>query len=58
MKTRILGIDFGIARIGLALSDENKIIAQPLHVITMEKRLDPTLKKLKDWISSHAKENG
>ena len=30
---RILGVDFGETRIGLALTDENQIIAYPLEVI-------------------------
>lgn len=30
---RIAGIDFGKARIGLSISDENRIIAQPLETI-------------------------
>lgn len=30
---RIVGIDFGKVRIGLAISDENRIIAQPLETI-------------------------
>ncbi|MBT3394622.1 MAG: Holliday junction resolvase RuvX [Waddliaceae bacterium] len=30
MKTRIVGIDFGMARIGVAISDVMKILASPL----------------------------
>jgi putative holliday junction resolvase len=30
---RIVGIDFGTARIGLAISDERRIIAQPLETV-------------------------
>lgn len=30
---RIVGIDFGLARIGLAISDVNKIISQPLLAV-------------------------
>ena len=31
---RILGVDYGDSRIGLAISDLNKIIASPFHTIT------------------------
>lgn len=31
---RVLGIDYGIARIGLAISDENQRIAMPLKTIS------------------------
>lgn len=34
---RIAGIDFGKARIGLAISDERKLIAQPLETIAASK---------------------
>lgn len=32
--TRVLGVDFGTKRIGLALSDDLRLIAQPLDVVT------------------------
>lgn len=44
--TRILGIDYGMVRIGLAISDESKIIAMPITVLRTEKRLEQTAKKL------------
>ena len=34
----ILGIDFGRARIGLAISDELRLLAHPLETISSEKR--------------------
>lgn len=43
---RILGIDFGLSRLGLALSDENKIIATPLMTLSAEKRSEQTIQKL------------
>lgn len=43
---RIIGIDFGLSRLGLALSDANKIIASPLMIITVEKRSEQTVQKL------------
>ena len=30
---RVLGVDYGSSRIGLALSDPQKIIASPLHTL-------------------------
>lgn len=43
---RVIGIDFGLSRLGLALSDENKIIASPLSIFTAEKRSEQTVQKL------------
>lgn len=42
---RILGIDFGIARFGFAISDETKIIAMPLMVWQAEKKSEQTVIK-------------
>ncbi|MGE0198677.1 MAG: Holliday junction resolvase RuvX [Simkaniaceae bacterium] len=39
---RILGIDFGMKRIGLALSDPSKIIASPLKSLQAGKSLEQT----------------
>lgn len=48
---RILGIDFGLTRIGLALSDERKIIASPFKTILTQKStslsVEHLLKELK-----------
>lgn len=35
-KERVLGIDFGIKRMGIAITDETQTIAQPLCVIKRE----------------------
>jgi len=43
---RILGIDFGDKRIGLALSDPLKIFAAPLKVVEGEPALREELKRL------------
>lgn len=40
---RVLGIDFGMKRIGLALSDPSKIIASPLKTIQAGKSLEQTV---------------
>lgn len=45
-KGRIVGIDFGMKRIGLALSDESRIIASPIKVILAEKKSEYTIKKV------------
>lgn len=44
---RILGLDHGTKRIGIAISDELKMIAQPLEFIPAEPFAD-ALKRLKD----------
>lgn len=43
ISKRILGIDYGLSRIGLALSDERQIIALPLMVVKADKRSEQTL---------------
>lgn len=49
-SSRILGIDFGLSRLGLALSDERKIIASPLATFQAEKRSEQTVIKLIEYI--------
>jgi len=46
LPTKILGIDYGMVRIGLALSDEMKIIASPLLTLIAEKKMEKTVDKL------------
>lgn len=43
---RSLGVDFGLKRIGLALSDEGKRIAAPLPNLLAERTLEKTVDKL------------
>lgn len=45
---RILGIDFGEARIGIAVSDPLKITAQPLETIYWNKEWKKPLKRIKE----------
>lgn len=47
---RVLGIDYGIARIGLAISDETQTIATPLQTVQTEKNSDQAIKKLLECI--------
>ncbi|MGA8163433.1 MAG: Holliday junction resolvase RuvX [Waddliaceae bacterium] len=50
---KIVGIDYGMVRIGLALSDELKIIANPLFTMESEKKLDKTVEKLLEKLDKH-----
>ena len=50
---RILGIDYGDARIGLALSDESETIASPLATYQAQ-----SMRKSIDYIASLAKDRG
>jgi len=43
---RLIGIDFGLSRLGLALSDERQIIASPLETLRAEKKTEQTVEKL------------
>lgn len=57
-KTRIVAIDYGIARLGLAVSDETKLIATPLPTLRAEKKIDDTLGKLLEMLNQHQQEFG
>ena len=56
-KTRIVGIDFGMARMGVAISDESKIIATPLCTVRTERRTEDTIEKLLEEVAKHAAAN-
>lgn len=43
---RLVGIDFGMARFGVAISDEMQIIATPYQTMTAEKKVGLTVAKL------------
>ncbi|GAB4237212.1 MAG: Holliday junction resolvase RuvX [Chlamydiales bacterium] len=43
---RILGIDYGLARIGLSLSDATGILATPWATLKSDKKIENTLKLL------------
>ena len=36
MSSKLIGIDFGLAKIGLSISDPSKIISIPLKVVRYE----------------------
>ncbi len=58
MKSRIVALDYGSARIGVALSDERKILASPLTVFECPKQKTATAAKLFEFLENHAKANG
>lgn len=51
--TRIIGLDFGLVRIGIAVSDERKIIATPFLTLRAEKKLELTVAKLLRELDAH-----
>lgn len=51
---RIVGIDFGLSRIGLSISDEQKIIATPMTTFSAEKKTETTVTKLVKELNAHA----
>lgn len=55
--TRLVGLDWGTARIGVALSDQRKIIATPLLTIKAEKKSEETAKKVLHALLTHAEAN-
>ncbi len=40
---RLIGIDFGMSRLGIAISDERQIIATPFQTIKAEKKTEQTI---------------
>jgi len=47
---RLVGIDYGMSRIGIALSDEMQIIASPYQTIQAEKKAEFTAAKVADFL--------
>ena len=56
LPRRIVGIDYGLSRIGLSVSDESKTIALSLETVLCEKKTEDTAKKLLASISHHQKQ--
>lgn len=50
---RIAGIDYGTVRLGIALSDENQIIASPHGVLQAKKRSEETADALLAFLAPH-----
>ena len=55
-KTRIIGIDFGMARIGISYSDETKTIAAPLITMKTDRKSEKTVQLLIDLLNKHQAE--
>lgn len=53
---KILGIDYGMARFGLAVSDASQTIAFPLQFLKAEKKAEFTVKNLLAFMDSYCKE--
>ncbi|MGK5593871.1 MAG: Holliday junction resolvase RuvX [Parachlamydiaceae bacterium] len=53
-QTRIIGIDYGMARIGLSFSDPTKLIAMPITVFSCEKKVEKTVERLIAFLQEHA----
>jgi putative Holliday junction resolvase len=51
--SRILAVDYGLKRLGLALSDENQILASPLQVLLASKTLQQTAEALVKIAEGH-----
>jgi putative Holliday junction resolvase len=58
LKGRVLGVDFGLKRIGLALSDPLQVIASPLENLEAKNSLKETAKALAAHIIALKKEKG
>lgn len=52
-KKRIASIDYGMKRIGLAISDENQIIASSLGIIHAQKTSSLTIKEIVNRLSMY-----
>jgi putative Holliday junction resolvase len=50
---RILSIDYGLARIGLAISDERRIIATSLGMLLAEKTPEKSIEKILAHLSNY-----
>ncbi|MGH7752641.1 MAG: Holliday junction resolvase RuvX, partial [Gemmatimonadales bacterium] len=50
---RLLGVDWGDRRIGLALSDEAQILAQPLTTLTRRPGKRPPVQAIADLAAQH-----
>lgn len=51
--TRFVAIDYGMARIGLAVSDPTKLIATPMQTMAAEKKLERTAAKLLAFLDAY-----
>ncbi len=56
MGTRVLGIDYGKKRIGIAYSDEGKILATPYTTFSADKKVEITTQKLLETLIKHSQD--
>lgn len=56
IATRIIGLDYGMARIGIAMSDETKTIAMSIETMTAERKCEQSAAKLLNVLARHQKE--
>ncbi len=56
MGKRIVGIDYGMKRLGMALSDETKLIASPLKVFEAKGKMELTVEGLLKELEDHQKQ--
>jgi putative Holliday junction resolvase len=56
--TRIVAIDYGMARIGLAVSDTTKLIATPMATFKVERKSNQTIEKLVATLQEHERTYG
>lgn len=54
-STRLIGIDYGVARIGIAYSDERKIIASALETIQVDRKSKQTVNQVIAYLEEHSK---
>jgi putative Holliday junction resolvase len=55
--SRIIGIDYGMVRIGVAVSDPSKIIAMPFMTVRAERKCEQTVAKLLELLQQHQLEH-
>lgn len=53
-----MGIDYGMARFGLAISDPTKLIASPLPTMKAERKSEHTAAKLLAFLQDYAEKQG
>lgn len=53
---RIIGIDYGMRRMGLALSDERQIIATPYLTLTVDGKMEQFIQKFLETVAKIEKE--
>lgn len=51
--SRTVGIDWGMVRLGIAVSDESKILASPLMTLQADKKTEKTVEKLLAELAKH-----